>query len=376
MNRMQLHHIAWSKFVGSRAALDLADSSIAPPDLAALGLPHAAALPAGGLAAIHELGRALGARLGAPAGRVLVTAGASEANAVVFGALLDPGDEVLVEQPSYEPHIEVPKLFGATVRRFSRSPATGFGGWLGSVEEGLRPSTRLVVLSDLHNPTGAALDTRELDGLGRLAESRGFQVLVDETFRDASRAPLATASARGARWVTTSSLTKCYGLGGLRIGWVAARDDVLERCAAVQDGLSVQPSHLSAALALALVPHLDALRARTHRILERNHATWRAFLERVARSLERAGIAFDPGIAPGGTTAWCTFERNGLGDLFAKIALEQHGTSVTPGRFFGDPRGFRTGVGVDSEQLEAGLERLERAAATLVSTLASAGAPA
>ncbi len=369
MNRMRLDHMEWSKGTLGMAAIDLADSAISAPDLAALGLPHTAQLPSSGLALVHQLERALGVRLAAPGGRVQVVAGASEAIAVVFGALLDPGDEVLVETPGYQPHAEVPKLFGATVRTFARSRGQGYAGWASAIEEQLGSATRLVVLSDLHNPSGAMATTADLDALGVLAQARGFHVLVDETFRDAGPAPTGTIAVRGPQWVSISSLTKAYGLGGLRIGWIAAHADVLLRCFECHDGLSVQPSHLSVALALELIPHLDALRARTHRLLAANHIHWAQFIARVGAALERAGMPLQRGVAPCGTTTFAAFGREGLGDAFARHAFERYDVAVTPGRFFGDAAGFRVGLGVEAAQLDAGIERLERAAREFPTTL-------
>src|SRR5438045_9536642 len=108
---LRLDHLRWSRTDARRHRHNLADSGVAPPDLAAMGLPHTAALGAGSYAALAELEHALAARVAAP-GPVIVTSGASEAIACVHGALLAAGDEVLVEPPGYEPHRGVPPLFG------------------------------------------------------------------------------------------------------------------------------------------------------------------------------------------------------------------------------------------------------------------------
>jgi hypothetical protein len=216
-----------------------------------------------------------------------------------------------------------------------------------------------VVVTQLHNPSGAALDPGDVEALDRLAERHGFLILCDETYGDAARLPLGTLASRGPRWIGTSSLTKSYGLGGLRIGWVAGSAEVLERAAAAQNGLSVLPALPSVALALALVPHLDALRARTHQILAENHARWSAAGERWRAN--GAGGGFDPGLTPLGTTAWCRFGRAGAGDAFAELAAERFGVAVTPGRFFGDPSGFRVGIGAEHHRFAEALEVLEAA---------------
>jgi aspartate/methionine/tyrosine aminotransferase len=282
---------------------------------------------------------------------VALTAGGSEANAIVFGALLERGDEVLAESPGYEPHREVPRLFDLTVRRFAR-PLAGSGTSLAAaVEAALGPATRLVVLTHPHNPSGVPLSGDDAASLHALAERRGLWLLCDEIFRDALPGSRGTVAALGPRWIATSSLTKVYGLGGLRLGWIAACDDVLARCATVQNALSASPAIPSIALALALAPHLDALRARSLEILESNRARWAALLGE--------GVPFTCPSPPHGTTAWALFTSPGKGDAFAGFASGHSGLAVTPGRFFGDPRGFRVGLGGEPPRCAAALDALQ-----------------
>ncbi len=368
MTRPTLEHIAWSKTQPQRFRHILSDSAVAAPDLAALGLPHRADLPRDGDAAQAELEHALGVRLGAPGGRVLLTAGASEANACAFAGLLEPGEEALVELPGYEPHRAVPPFFGVRVRGFTRERAHGYARVAEAVEAALGPATRLVMLTDLHNPSGASLEDEDAGALAALAERRDLWLVCDETFRDASERVCGTLAARHPRWVTTATLTKAYGLGSLRIGWVAGSAGALARCANAQNALSVEPSRASVALALALAPHLDALRARTRRILAENHARWRSLAGRAAD--------FDPGPAPRGTTAFCLFPGPAAGDAFAAVAAERHDLAVVPGRFFGDPRGVRVALGSEPARFAAALETFERAAAAFTAARATAEGPA
>ncbi len=345
----------------------LADSAIATPDLEALGLPHVATAPPEGYQAQADLERMLGERIGAPGGQVMVAAGASEANACVFGSLLGTGDEVLAEIPGYEPHRVVPTLFGATVRGFDRPLAGPPGALAAAVEGALGPRTRLVVISDLHNPGGGALGEEDLRALETLAARRDLRLLCDETFRDAGDRPPATVAARSDRWVTTGSLTKSYGLGGLRIGWVAGDPRTLAACEEVHDALSAQPSLLSVALARALVPHLARLRARTHEILAANHGVFTRF---AARSGRFAGPAVQ------GTTTWREFAGEDEGDRFCEFAGERFGVALARGGFFGRPRGLRIALGNEPVRFEAAIQALERAAAAFPwSAPAAAQAP-
>jgi hypothetical protein len=366
MSRPRLEHLAWSKAQQGRWRADLTDSAVATPDLEALGLPHLGGLPDWREA--PELERALGARLGAPGGRVLVTAGASEANACVLAGLLEPGDEALVELPGYEPHRAVPPLFGVRVRTFARERPRGYGELGRAVEASLTEATRLVLFTDLHNPSGAPLDPWDAEDLTGLAERRGLWLACDETFRDASDRPAGTWSALSERWVTTSTLTKCYGLGSLRIGWVSGSSAVLERCAAAQNALSVEPAGPSLQLALALVPHLDALRDRSRGILAANRSRWEVIVG--------DGLPCDARVPSQGTTTFIHLPGQGAGDAFAAFAAGRFELLVVPGRFFGEPRGVRISLGSEPARCAAALDVLQLAIRAFAREGATAGEPA
>jgi hypothetical protein len=355
-------HIAWARIHPARHRHSLAASDVDAPDLEALGLPSRVTLPRGGESLQAELERAIGPLWDAPGGRVALTAGGSEANAIVFGALLERGDEVLVESPGYQPHREVPRLFDLAVRRFARPLGAGGAAVAEAVEAALAPATRMVVLTHPHNPSGGALTAADLAGLTGLAERRGLWILCDEIFRDAMPGPRGTVAVLGPRWIATSSLTKVYGLGGLRLGWIAGDERILARCVTVQNALSAAPAVPSIALALALVPHLDTLRARSLGMLATNRARWVASL--------RDGVPFESPVRPLGTTAWALFPAPGEGDAFAEFASRHGDLAVTPGRFFGEPRGMRIGLGGESQRFAAALDTLHHTLAAY-----SAGEP-
>jgi len=356
------HHIMWARSEPHRHRHRLAESDVDPPDLEAMGLPCRLGLPRATEGLQSELERALAPKWGAPGGRVMLTAGGSEANAIVFGALLERGDEVLVESPGYEPHREVPRLFDLTVRRFER-PLTG-APIVAAIDRALSATTRMIVLTHPHNPSGAALAADDARALGELAERRGAWILCDEIFRDAIAGPRGTVATLGARWIATSSLTKVYGLGSLRLGWIAADERVLARCGPVQNALSASPSIPSIALALELMPHLDVLRARSLALLDANRARWDDLL--------RAGVPFDSPVHPQGTTAWALFPGPGEGVAFADFASRHASLAVTPGRFFGDRRGVRIGLGGEPPRCAAALAALREA---LVAFAAGGGIP-
>lgn len=350
MTRVPLGHLQWSKTQSWRHAWNLADSAVSTPDLAALGMPDGARL-SGSTGSQDALERALGERLHAPGGRVVLTAGASEANAAVYGALLSPGDEVLIESPGYEPLRNVPGVFGARARTFAWLAAPGT--LAATVERALSPATRMVVISDQHNPSGTRPDPADLSALAALAQARGFQVLCDETFRDAAERPAGTSAGACPGWIATGSLTKVYGLGSLRIGWIAGTQEMLETGEAGVNALTVNPSLLSIQLAAELLPHLDRLLARSRAILAANREIWAAFVERHPPFR---------GAPSSSTTTWCVFGADGEGDAFAEFAGRRFDLAIPRGSWFGDSRGVRIALTAEPSRFAATLEVLSAAA--------------
>jgi aspartate/methionine/tyrosine aminotransferase len=316
------------------------------------------------LDAFHEEGyepllEDIASRYGVVRNQVSVATGASGANFLVCGALLEPGDEVLVELPGYDPLVGVPHFLGAKVNRFHRVFEEGFVVNPDRVASALTPATRLIILSNLHNPTGALTPPEVLREVGRLAEEVGARVLVDEVYLESLHgrevAPAATLSPT---FISTSSLTKAYGLSGLRAGWALSSPEIGEKVKRVRDvvdGVGSFPSELLAHLAFGNLP---ALRERARGILEPNMARLRRFMDAHGEELEWVAPA-------GGSVA---FPRMmGMEDIsdFVVRLREEYDTGVVPGHFFQAPAHFRIALGGREEILEAGLARLGRALAAL-----------
>src|SRR5690606_39256154 len=193
-------------------------------------------------------------RYGVAESQVVLAHGASMANHLACATLLEPGDDVLVEQPAYEPLVALPRYLRASVRAFDRRPEDGWRLNPDRVAAALTPRTRLVILSDLHNPTGVRAGEAELRALGEVAEARGFHVLVDGVYLEwLYDGGVPSAARLGPRFIVTSSLTKAYGLDGLRAGWILAPPEVADRIRRLEDlfsGHIAQPTQRLAAKAL------------------------------------------------------------------------------------------------------------------------------
>jgi len=295
---------------------------------------------------------ALARHLGVSTGQVCHAEGTSLANYLAMAVTLRPGDEVLIEEPTYELLVDAARHLSATVVRFPRPRALDFQPDLNALASRIGPRTRLIVLSDLHNPSSARLAPGLASRIADLAEAVGARVLIDEVYLDAASVPPPpTAHRADPRILTTGSLTKVYGLSGLRCGWVVAEPALIERMWRLNDLLGVIPAHSAERLSLVALRELPRLRERSAGILEPNRRAWNAFLAARADQLEspplEAGTVTFPRLRHGSVEVLCERLR----------ALE---ATVTPGSFFSDPQAFRVGLGCKPEVFEAGLERLGR----------------
>ena len=172
----------------------------------------------------------------APECVVSICGGTSFANHLALAALLESGDEVLLEQPVYDPILAVLRYLGADVRRFTRRFVDGFALDVAEIERQITPRTRLIALTNLHNPSSVLTDNETLTALGAVARKVGARVLVDEVYLDAMYAAQQPSSVTlGDEFVVTASLTKAFGLSGLRCGWILAAPDIAQQMRRLND---------------------------------------------------------------------------------------------------------------------------------------------
>jgi aspartate/methionine/tyrosine aminotransferase len=293
----------------------------------------------------------LAEKTGAPADSVVAAAGTSMANHLALAALIEPGDEVLVEHPTYELLLSTARYLGASVRRFARRADDAFAIDPSEVAQAMTPATRLVVITNFHNPSSVRAADSALAETGRIAASFGARVLVDEVYLECLDRPR-SAFFLGENFVTTSSLTKAYGLSGLRCGWVLASPDLANRMWRINDLYGATPAHPAELLSVVAFDHLDAVAAKTRAQLARNRALLDAFLD-ARDDLETVRTE-------SGTTSFPRL-RSGRVDDLCRTLREKYDTSVVPGSFFEMPEHFRIGIGGETEMVAEGLARLGRA---------------
>ena len=285
--------------------------------------------------------------------RIATGGGCSGATFLACAAILSPGDDVLVESPGYDPLAGAASLLGARVNHFPRRFEDGYGLDPDAVASALTPATRLVIVSNPHNPSGALVSPESLARLANLAEALGFHVLVDEVYRDTvlENRP-ETAALRSPHVVSTSSLTKAYGLSALRCGWAIASPELALAIRRARDVVDVWSPMPADRLSVVAFRHIDRLAARTRRIVEENRATMSEFLAR------------QPRLRAAESRSTLVFPRlEGVEDAgpFVETLFRDTGTAVAPGRFFGAPAHFRIAFGGDPAVLRRGLAALDRA---------------
>ncbi|HWC55506.1 MAG TPA: pyridoxal phosphate-dependent aminotransferase, partial [Sphingomicrobium sp.] len=264
---MQSDYMHWAKFkkpvrfalTGSEVPHFRMDSlPISIGDLELDGASHPRYAP---------LRAAIAQRYGLTEAHVVAADGTSMANFVAMAALISPGDEVLIERPTYEPLLGAASFLGADIKRFDRRPETG---WRIDVSAAVSDQTRLIVISNLHNPSSALANDNDLRALGDVAKKVGARVLVDEVYLDSAIPPRRSSAHLGPEFIATNSLTKVYGLSGLRCGWILAEPDLAERMWRLNDLFGVNQAHPAERLACIAFDRIDEVVGDTPAMLDRN----------------------------------------------------------------------------------------------------------
>ncbi len=289
---------------------------------------------------------------------VVESAGTSMANHLAMAAIIEPGDEVLIEHPAYGPILDVAHYLEANVKRFRRAEENRWAIDPAEVRRCVTPRTRLIVITNLHNPTSALTPEMVLGEIGDIARSIGAFVLVDEVYLDAVyEGTPRTSFHLGPQFVVTSSLTKVYGVSGLRCGWILAQPDLAWKIRRLNDLYGATPVYPGELLSVAAFQHLNLLRERARRIVDADRKLLWDFL---GRQSNICAVWMKCG-----TTSFVRLSRSrgSKTDIFLEQLRAKFDTSAVPGRFFEMPDHFRIGMGVNTEMFGEGLNRIHRALA-------------
>jgi aspartate/methionine/tyrosine aminotransferase len=354
----ELAYIAWAKSLPP-ARVNLARSGIDGCPASMLRLTAAdlvTSLPVKyGYAPLRE---AIARRYGVRFEQVFtVSGGTSFANWLACAAALDgapSGTEVIVERPTYEPLLRIPEALGYRVRRLDRRFEDGFAIDLERFRTLVTRRTRLAIVTNLHNPSGARIDRPTLSAMAAMLAAVNGALLVDEVYLECVfRSRPQSCVHAGPNVLTTNSLTKAYGLDGLRAGWILGPRALVQRAGTINDLMTNNGVAPGEQMALAAFRRHRDLDRRAHALLDPNLDALRAFFAREPRL---------QGLVPGGgNVAFPRLPRGMDSDALAARLQKRYSTLVVPGRFFESRRHIRISFGTRLSVVRRGFANISRA---------------
>jgi aspartate/methionine/tyrosine aminotransferase len=355
----------WQSTWENRVRFNLAESGVHPLSIQELlGLAGASAVPllevrlgysqSNGTDLLRQRIAAL--YPGASSDHVLVTTGSAEANFVACWRLLEPGDKVAMLLPNYLQIWGQAQNLGAQVRGFELRESNGWEPFPEEVRAAIAPGTKLVVVTNPHNPTGHVLSDDARRVILERTREVGAWLLADEVYAGAELSGRTTPSFWGGydKLICVSGLSKAYGLPGLRIGWLVAPPEFVAESWARHDYTTIGPAGASDHLAaVALAPGVrEKIIERTRRILNANYPVFEEWLKRF-------GDTFSWHPPQAGAICLVKYrQRVGALEVAEKIRA-QHSVLLVPGEHFGLPQHIRFGYGNELSELQAALAETE-----------------
>jgi aspartate/methionine/tyrosine aminotransferase len=285
---------------------------------------------------------------------ILVTTGAIEANFLLFNTLLEAGDHVVAVSPAYQQLHSVPRAIGCELDLWSVETGNGFAYDLDKLEALIRNNTKLIVLNTPHNPTGAMLDERQLREVVAIADRVGAWILSDEAYRwlehpggEKLPPPLHDLTDRA---ISVGTMSKPFGLPGLRIGWFAANAEIAQKAWGLRDYTSLSPAKLSDIITQTVITQRDRILPRNGAIIAENMATARAWF---AENAELASWT-EP---RAGLLAMMKYNLPVDSATLADGLARDVRVMLAPGASFGLEGHLRVGVGQRPDLFAEGLRR-------------------
>jgi aspartate/methionine/tyrosine aminotransferase len=282
---------------------------------------------------------------------VLVTVGAIEANFLALNAVVSPGDTVISEFPAYQQLYSVPQACGANVKRWDLRPEDDYEPQLDQLARLLDDRTSLVIINHPHNPTGKKISASKLTQISRQVEDAGAILYSDEVYRGLSlhhNQPSTSARSVSSRSIVIGSMSKAYGLSGLRIGWIIADHSVIEKCWSLRDYTSICNAQLSETLACLALNNHQAVLQRNREIAERNLLLVNQWLD----TLNGLITWREP---DEGVVGFPHLHFTNDSEEFCKQLMQETGVLLVPGTCFERPEHIRLGFGYATEKLQLGL---------------------
>ncbi|MCJ7624576.1 MAG: aminotransferase class I/II-fold pyridoxal phosphate-dependent enzyme [Anaerolineaceae bacterium] len=291
---------------------------------------------------------------GLSASQVGVTTGAGEAIFAVMAALVGPKDHAVIEVPNFPSLYEVPASLNRGYSLFPLAFEEDFRPDIDRLKSLIKPETKLIALTHPNNPTGSVISAKELEAFIELAESIDAYLLVDETYRELSfDEPAPLAAALSPKAISITSMSKAYGIPGIRIGWVAAQEEIINAVCAVREQITICNSALGEKITLEVLRRKDAFLTEVRKTVLDNYQILKTWMEK------RDDLEW---VAPqGGVVAFPRLVEDVPADDMCRLLVEKYKAFVVPGFCFQMPRYFRLGFGGNEPELRAGLDRLDQA---------------
>ncbi|MEW6730272.1 MAG: aminotransferase class I/II-fold pyridoxal phosphate-dependent enzyme [Acidobacteriota bacterium] len=296
---------------------------------------------------------------------ILITTGAIEANFLLFNLLLNPGDHVVAPYPAYQQLYSVPRAIGCDVSLWKIEPNQNTLYDVNVLEKLVTAKTKLIVINSPHNPTGAILSSQDLQRVYEIAASLGATVLSDEAYRwltiPDGESPTPPMFNLGPLGISVGTISKPFGLPGLRIGWIAASRKIIADCWALRDYTSLSPGKLNDALATLAIKHRDKIIERNHGIVRKNLAAANDWIAKHANIL-----SWQP--PRGGLLAMLRYNLNIPSLELANRLAEKYSVMLAPGSVFGYEHHLRIGIGQEPSIFAAGLAQVSACLAELTAS--------
>ena len=285
---------------------------------------------------------------------VLVTGGAIGANFLVFYSLVEPGDTVISVFPTYQQLYSGPRSLGASVKLLGLREDNHWLPDINELSELTDDKTKLIVMNNPHNPTGSLINNELLEKICTIAEDVGAYILCDESYRGLYIKPndfVHSATDISERAIATGSFSKAFSLTGLRLGWIAANEKIIEECNLHRDYTTISKGVIDDSLATLAMKNVDRIYKRNLKIIRTNYQILSRWIK------DEPLINWVPPKA--GSTAFLHYKLKIPSEDLCRRLIQDKGTFLVPGSCFEMERYLRIGYGCKTEILEAGLSQLK-----------------
>lgn len=286
--------------------------------------------------------------------QVAVTNGASEAIFAVMASLLGPGDNAVIEVPNYPSLYDIPQSLERSITYYNLVFEEGFQFNLERLGSTINQNTKLICLSHPNNPTGSTILRKELEEVISFIESKGLFLLMDETYRELSFSEyLPLAASLSPRAISVSSMSKAFGVPGIRIGWVMGSEPLIDSVRAVREQITICNSAISEKIAFSILQQKSQFLEKAKEKVKEN-------LDKVDKWINgRTDIEW---VKPsGGVVGFPRLTEDKSTNDLCRSLIENYRTFTIPGSCFKMPRHFRLGFGGNWDHINQGLERLGKA---------------